>query len=308
MSFNIRTPRLDDAGAVVELVNACTRADVDLTVYEPGELGAEWIAQSADLRVATDAQGDIVGYLETEMESDGLFFEGYVAPGHRGRGIGSTLAAEAEAMASETTAQAITTNVGSKSGKELMENRGYSVVEREYAMFLDLDSPIRVPELPDGVHIRAFVHGKDETSMYKAIRESFEDDWPDAPNDPEKWIKMHQSVPWYDPDLWLLAFVGDEVVGGAMNRTQWRAQKDTGWVKNIGVVRQHRKHGIGAAMLLQTANLFRERGRRRMVLGVSVDNPTGAPDFYRRLGMRVGGASWDLKKAVLASDPTPGWL
>ena len=267
-----------------------------MAVYDDGDLGIEWAARAEDMEVIV-ADDTIVGYLETEAEDDGLYFEGYVHPGRRGEGIGSRLADSAERIAARTGAVTITTNVGGEDSVLFFEGRGYAVVEREYAMFLDLDGLPEVP-VPPGIRIRPFVEGTDEDTMYQTIRTSFGDDWPDAPHDPEEWMRGHQSAPAYDPALWLFAESGGEVVGAVMNRGQWRAQSDTGWVKNLGVLPGWRGRGIGRVLLLESARLFHERGRRRMVLGVSVDNPTAAPAFYLRMGLKIGGASWDLRKAL----------
>jgi mycothiol synthase len=296
MGLSARPPAIDDAPAVIDLVNSCTRADVGMAVYEPADLGSEWAARGADLEVVTD-DGVVVGYLETDPHEEGPYFEGFVHPARRGEGIGSRLAASAEERASVAGAATITTNVGSENAARFFESRGYVIVEREYAMFLDLDHPSEV-SVPKGVQLRVFVEGADEGAMHEAIRDSFGDDWPDSSNDPAAWMLGHQSVRSYDPNLWLFAESGGQIVGAVMNRTHWHAQRDTGWVKNLGVRKEWRGRGIGRALLLESARLFHERGKRRLVLGVHVDNPTGAPDFYRRVGMRIGGASWDLRRSL----------
>ena len=53
-------------------------------------------------------------------------------------------------------------------------------------------------------------------------------------------------------------------VGAAMNRSQWHAQADTGWVKNLGVRSGHRGAGVGRALLFESARRFYERGTLRM--------------------------------------------
>jgi mycothiol synthase len=266
-----------------------------MAVYENGDLVKEWANRANPRAVVAAEDGAIVGYLDGDRTDDDLFFEGFVHPSRRGCGIGSHLAASAERMALTLGAATVTTNVGSEDAVSFFEQRGYYIVEREYAMFLDLD---RAPDVsvPAGIEIRAFVEDADERAMHQAIRESFGDDWPDSSGDPDGWVRGHKSVKSYDPDLWLFAADREDIVGAVMNRTQWRAQTDTGWVKNLGVRKDYRGRGIGRALLLESGRLFHERGKRRMVLGVSVDNPTGAPEFYRRVGMRVGGASWDLRK------------
>ena len=297
MDWRPRPPSRADAAGVLELVNACTRADVDMAVLSAGDLGDEWATRRLELAVVEDPRGRVVGYLETEGDGLDLFFEGFVHPECRGRGIGSQLVEHAETIAVGRGAKTVTTNVGSETAVAFFEARGYRVIESEYAMFLDLEEVPGI-DLPTGVTTRTFVEGSDEGEMYRAIRDSFGDDWPDSTADPEAWMSGHQSAPTYDPDLWLFAVADGAVVGAVMNRTHWHAQTDTGWVKNLGVVPAWRRRGVGRALLIESARLFRARGKRRMVLGVAADNPTGAPAFYRTVGLDVGGRSWDLRRAV----------
>jgi mycothiol synthase len=228
--------------------------------------------KSGRLWVVADGDDAIVGYLETEQEGNDLFFEGFVDPRRRGRGIGSHLAASAEAKAANARTRTITTNVGSDDAVHFFERRRYTIVAREYAMFMNFNGPPQT-RVPEGVAIRTFVQGADEAAMYEVIRDAFGDDWPDAANDPAEWMRGHQAAASYDPNLWLFAAVGGDVVGAAMNRSQWHAQADTGWVKNLGVRPRYRGRGIGRALLFESARRFYERGNRRMVLGVSADNP-----------------------------------
>ena len=60
-----------------------------------------------------------------------------------------------------------------------------------------------------------------------------------------------------------------------------------GWVRILGVLPEHRRRGLGQALLRHTFAEFGSRGFRVVGLGVDAENPTGAVSVYERAGMHV---------------------
>jgi len=58
-----------------------------------------------------------------------------------------------------------------------------------------------------------------------------------------------------------------------------------GAIQNLGIVRKHRDHGLGAILMEQALDGFRRAGLRRAYLEVTVQNEA-AVRLYRRLGFR----------------------
>ena len=58
-----------------------------------------------------------------------------------------------------------------------------------------------------------------------------------------------------------------------------------GLIQNLGIVPEHRGHGLGTALLLQAMHGFRRAGLQRVILEVTAQN-AGAIRLYRRLGFR----------------------
>lgn len=84
----------------------------------------------------------------------------------------------------------------------------------------------------------------------------------------------------YDPALcFVAADAGGEVLGVAQCWT-------SAFVKDLAVAPTARRQGLGAALLAQAFQVFRERGAAHLDLKVEADNPTGALRLYRTLGFQ----------------------
>src|SRR4029077_18824369 len=60
-----------------------------------------------------------------------------------------------------------------------------------------------------------------------------------------------------------------------------------GWVDILGTRREHRRRGLGEALLGQSFHALYARGAPKVALGVDAESPTGATRLYERVGMRV---------------------
>jgi len=306
-NVQIRGATMADAAGVAALVNKVELAQIGMAVYTPASLEQEWgdhgDALGSNVRIV-EIDGRLAGFVDMhpDPESREFYFEGYVSPNFTGRGIGTHLieiAEEAAAALARRVGQPVTltTNVGSAAVAAVLERRGYEPGRHDLGMFLDLDG--RRPEvtLPPGVSIRPFVDGRDEQLMWDIMRAGFGDDW-DGTEDAGEWLRSHQNEAVYDPALWFFARAGNQVIGAVQARHQWRAQADTGWLKNLAVLPEWRHRGIGRAMLMHAAALFHDRGKKQMVLGTFADNPTDAVQFYLHLGMRLGAESFDCSRQI----------
>jgi mycothiol synthase len=304
----VRGATMGDAKSVARLVNDIELAQIGMAVYTTAGLREEWGEHGERLRSnvrIVEVGGRLAGYLDMHPDADGrnLYYEGYVAPESMGRGIGTKLIEIAEGEAANLAERlrapvTMTTNVGSAGVAALLEGRGYEQTQHDLGMFLDLDGPRPEVALPSGVGIRPFVEGRDEQLMWDIMRAGFGDDW-DGTDDANEWLRRHKDESVYDPALWFFAQEGVQAVGAVQARPQWRAQSDTGWLKNMAVLPAARRKGVGRALLMHAAAQFHDRGKRQMVLGTFADNPTDALRFYLRLGLRLGAESFDYSKRIL---------
>ncbi len=73
--------------------------------------------------------------------------------------------------------------------------------------------------------------------------------------------------------------------------------EEVGHVATLGVLREHRRAGLGRALLLTAFNAFFDRGKRGASLGVDADSLTGATRLYESVGMRSGAkyGTWEIE-------------
>jgi mycothiol synthase len=220
---------------------------------------------------------------------------GIVARGAKGRGLGGALADLGEERAAETDAARIhaVTLAPDRAAAELFEGRGYVEVRRFYDMAIELDRPVAEPTLPDGLVLETFAEA-DARPFHTALGEAFEDHWENHPLPFDTWWEEKKAASDYDPTLWFLIRDGDEIAATIRNDAE---RNGGGYVGGIGVRRPWRGRGLARALLARTFNEFYERGQRRVTLGVDAQNPTGATQLYKSIGMHAESEAIVFEKA-----------
>ncbi len=106
------------------------------------------------------------------------------------------------------------------------------------------------------------------------------------------------------PELWFLAEeeASGEVVGLALNiiDPDWIAQtgRQEGEVDTLAVLREHRKKGLGRALLVQSLHTMHDEGMQATHLYADADNLTGAMRLYKDVGFRVRKTSMAFRKTI----------
>ena len=101
----------------------------------------------------------------------------------------------------------------------------------------------------------------------------------------KNWLENAETLS--DPSLWFLAMDGDEAVALALCATRDMEDSTFGYVNSLGVLRSHRKRGIGLALLHHAFGEYHRRGYKGVSLGVDAENLTGALRLYEKAGMHV---------------------
>jgi mycothiol synthase len=141
--------------------------------------------------------------------------------------------------------------------------------------------------LPDGVEVRAFVPGTDEDAWLEVNNRAFA-------NHPEQggWIRetlaRRMSEPWFDPELFLLAFDGDELAAFNWLKVHEATDRDPriGEIFVIGVDPLQQGRGLGRALAIEGLSRLSALGITTGMLFVAAEN-TGALALYRSLGFTV---------------------
>ncbi len=297
--FVTRAATRDDAQAIVDLTVAHDLAAVGVPGFELNSLMRDWNAPGFDLakdtRLVVTQAGVIVGYesLLTVSGDGRIQIDGYVHPRYMGQGIGTHLLHWAASRASERLSElpndievCVQTGIygNAPAMHELLQNEGYSVVRRFWRMQIDMAEAPPLPRWPEGVKVRSFVRDQDEYAVWQALTDMFSEDWGYIEHDYERWLAAkitHDGD--FDPTLWFLAVVGDQVVG--MARCLYRL--DSGWIRTLGVRQAWRRQGLAMALLHHSFGEFYRRGTRTVGLSVDSQNPTGATRLYERAGMHI---------------------
>ncbi len=304
--IQIRPATMQDLLSVVNLLNTCLLDQTGEAPVEEGYIRSEWETPGRDLadntRVAVNADGQLVGYIETwDFEPHvRVYTYGSVHPDYRGQNIGTALALWAESRARQAIAKAPSGSLvamgqsvfsKSKAAQVLLEGLDYRVTRHSYQMEIEMDSPPATFALPVGISIRPYRAGTEEEIVQTTVRKAFRDHWGyvERPfeEDRERWMHWIANDPRYDPSLWFVAVEGEQIIGISLCQLKTAGVPEIGLIDTLAVLRPWRRKGIGLALLLHSLDAFYQRGTYRVELGVDAQNLTGATRLYEKAGMRV---------------------
>lgn len=163
---------------------------------------------------------------------------------------------------------------------EMLRDSGYIPSINYYEMqrsLLNDDLPEVV--LPAGFEVRPPLP-EHFRAIWEATEECFRDQqdyYVSNDDDFHAWV----SSPDFNPDLWLVAWDGDQVAGATLNSLH---EGNWGETDDLFVRRPWRKRGLGRALLVATLQRFKERGLVSAGLGVDSQNLSGALRLYESLG------------------------
>ncbi len=98
-------------------------------------------------------------------------------------------------------------------------------------------------------------------------------------NDPKKDIQRKLDV---QPELFLVGVLDDDVVATVMAGYEGHR----GWVNYLAVASEHRRKGLGRAMMAEAESLLKQTRCPKLNLQIRGSN-TSAIEFYRRLGYQA---------------------
>ena len=272
-----------------------------------------------DLRkdvLVAEVDGKMIGYSrvfwDRELEGPRVYWHvGFVLPEWRGKGLGRAMIRWCEARAREVdatqpdreqvTALASTQTRDIMDGLEnLLKDEGYEPVRYEFHMETpDLDHIPDVP-MPEGLEIRP-----PRTEQYRAIwdatYEAFRDHWGAGEVD-ESDFQSFLKDPMLQPDMWVVAWDGDQVAGSILNfinhEYNQRTKREIGYTEDISVRRPWRKRGLARAMLARSMQIHKEHGMNQTALGVDTQNPSGALRLYESMGYQIVSKSTIYRKKL----------
>ena len=293
---NLRAPMWDDLEPAAAVLAADQEIDGWEAALDTGYLRGEWERPGFDLAtdawVAVDGDGTVIGYAQVNDAEDDLAASwGVVHPAQRGRGVGSALFDRLEARAAEMLAGSRDArfrhfaNADDEAAAELLRSRGLHLIRHHWTMSIDLSQKLEAGPAPAGILIAPLGEHADLREVFTLIEEAFDEHWCEVTETYERWLEDRTQGPDFDPTLWRLARDEGRLVGALVGA----ALGDQGWVTLLGVRREARRRGIGAAQLHEAFAAFAASGLDAAVLNVDAANPTGATALYERAGMHVAG-------------------
>ena len=168
---------------------------------------------------------------------------------------------------------------------KILESFDYEAVRFFIEMSRTLEN-IPAAELPEGIDVRE-VKEEHERKIWEANVEAFRDHWGYSPPTEEDY-KSYNGSKYWQPELWQVAWDGDEVVSSVMNYIDIdynkKFDRNRGWTEDISTRREWRRQGIAKALIVKSMHMHRAKGMTEVALGVDTNNPNGALDLYQSLG------------------------
>jgi ribosomal protein S18 acetylase RimI-like enzyme len=275
---------------------------------------------SRDLVIA-ELDGRVAGYARVMWNdsNDGeRWYEGVcnVHPDARRRGLGTALLEWTERRRLEMAGdQAATGEIrerpawltsflwdGDAGGRALLTGAGYEPFRRFASMRRPDLEAIEAHPLPEGLELRPIA--RDPSAMrrvFDADVEAFREHFGWSEGGDEKFAEFLED-PDVDPELWVVAFDGDEVAGAVLNGIhQLPGGEREGWLDSVFVRRPWRRRGLARALIARSLEVLRSRGLTSASLGVDLANVNQALALYEACGFRVVSGATAYRKPLPSS-------
>ncbi len=245
--------------------------------------------------VLVEVDGTLVGYANTEWceEADGDCLHNinlHLIAEWRGRGLERAVQclleqrAKAIASAGSTDARHWYASRVSETWcarAEMLLALDYAPTHYYYEMQRSLNEDLPEALMPTGIELRPPLP-EHYRAIWEADAECFRDQR-DYVAPSEESYRAWVTTPDLDPSLWLVAWDGDQVAGGAVNVAYGGVWGET---DDLFVRRPWRNQGLGRALLVGSLHLFKARGLTTAGLGVDAENLSGAVRLYESVGFR----------------------
>lgn len=296
-----------DFAAISAIYNASSAADCVEYAFSSHELesfytGNPHMEVEHDLHLV-EVDGHCVAYILTNWLEDlegvrTYYHNTFIRPEWRDKGVEPAALQVAErrlreiASSHNTTNQRMfeaTANNTVPARASLLEAAGYEPVRRMYRMLRsDLENILDAP-LPAGVEVRP-VQATQYRAVWDANVEGFAGAW-GMPVLTDDDYRAYLEGPFFQPQLWQVAWHGEQIVGSMLNyvldvenKTYNRAR---GYVSEMAVREGWRRRGIARAMLARTLEMYRDRGMTEAALGLDGQDPGGCRALCESIGFRI---------------------
>jgi ribosomal protein S18 acetylase RimI-like enzyme len=254
-----------------------------------------------DLKLV-EVNGEVVAFnlVRWVQETGGDFaynHHGHVLPEWRHRGIGRTMIREAERHLRELagghpagSSKFLLTFVEAVQAGliPLLEQEGYAPARYFYEMVRPDLADIPEASLPPGIEVRP-VKPEHYRQIWDVDVQAFAEHWAEQVHTEQDYLSW-QTEPRFQPELWQVAWRGEQIVGICLNWIDHveneKYKRKRARTEDIGTLRPWRGRGIARALLAASLRQFRELGYAEAALDVDSENASGALGLYQRMGYR----------------------
>lgn len=274
---------MEDAASVFAVFAAAEKHDTGEVSVDLEDIEGDWQRPSFSLERDSVAvlDGDVM--VAAAEVYKGRRAEATVHPGHRGRGIGTWLAAWAREAAVRNGGTVVGQTVPAGGDAEaFFEALGYERGWTSWVLEVPQGAAIEPQLLPEGYALRDFVPGRDDDVTYHLVEDAF-NEWPERqPSSFEDWAAGVVRRPGFE--AWQVRLAIDPS-GTPVGTAFVINSGDDGYVAQLAVRRDQRSRGLARALLVDAFQRARAHGAARSEL--STDSRTGALGLYERVGMVV---------------------
>lgn len=184
---------------------------------------------------------------------------------------------------------------------EVLESQGYQAVRYFFNVLHGLEE---IPDrpLPAGLEVRP-VRAEHLRSIWEVQREETRDlfetvteDWTEA-----KYPAWRDN-PAHTPDLWQVAWDGDQVAGMVLARIDAAENEELGrkrgYTEHIFVRQPWRNRGLASALIASGLRVLKANGMGEAELGVDSENKSGALGLYQKLGYQTFSTDTWFRKSM----------
>ena len=192
----------------------------------------------------------------------------------------------------------------------LLETEGFKPIRYDFEMVRDNVDDIPDLPLPEGLEVRP-VCTEDVRKVWDAACEAFRDHWDYSEDEwSEEELKGWMESDVWQPDLWQVAWDGDEVAGMVLNfideKQNKKHERKRGYTETICVRRPYRRRGLARALIARSLQVHKDQGMTETALGVDTENPSGALQLYQSMGYEMVKRYAVYRKPLTKMDSTMG--
>ncbi len=240
--------------------------------------------------------GIIFAYIDKlRRQKKGFIRSLAVIPSHRGQGIEDKLAEMAIKELKKRGMDIAQSEANEEEGEiiHLWENLGFKLIRTFSLMTKDLVQ--RQSTIGENFDVTLKPVRKDLDDDLKMINwldnECFKEHFNWRPSPVERTIHFVRENPFFKKQEWFFALLDKKHVGyiglGVDEKYNIERNSKCGWILDIGVLKPHRRTGIGTRLMLYGMRRLKAMGMTTAMLGVDDKNVTQAIKLYRKVGFKV---------------------